>query len=95
MVIAGTRPPTATVPSSLTESCISPSSLWTPSSTAGGGITTPRIPFDDQQNNENEQLILHFPHLPPSANVLSSKDNEAEQPKLINIEQQSLVKFFK
>nr|CAD2175263.1 unnamed protein product [Meloidogyne enterolobii] len=91
MVIAGTRPPT--VPPSSAGSCISPSSIWTPSSTAGG-ISTPNrqqqinFPFDEQQNNENEQLILHFPHLPPSPNVLASKDNEAEQPILISLEQQ-------
>nr|CAD2174913.1 unnamed protein product [Meloidogyne enterolobii] len=63
MVIAGTRPPT--VPPSSAGSCISPSSIWTPSSTAGG-ISTPNrqqqinFPFDEQQNNENEHLILHF-----------------------------------
>uniref|UniRef100_A0A915LDM9 Uncharacterized protein n=1 Tax=Meloidogyne javanica TaxID=6303 RepID=A0A915LDM9_MELJA len=98
MVIAGTRPPT--VPPSSAGSCISPSSIWTPSSTAGG-ISTPNrqqqinFPFDEQQNNENEQLILHFPHLPPSPNVLASKDNEAEQPILISLEQQQsrLPKF--
>ena len=49
----------------------------------------------EQQNNENEHLILHFPHLPPSPNVLASKDNEAEQPILISLEQQqSLVCVF-
>jgi hypothetical protein len=84
MVIPGAKRPNIP-PSSANTTFVSPSSSgWTPS--------TPRpilLDEDDQNNNVNEQLLLHFPNLPPG--VTNNNEGEPVPTIMATTEKQSLV----